>query len=223
MSVARALLIVALAALPLTPAVAQTRDHAPVALPSASAMSQDKEGSESWTYVNPAAVFTKYRGVSVDPTVVYDGPDAQFGNIDKADRARFAEIMTDALRAELAQPYPAVAGQDSLRIRVTLLGAQKTKGGIATATRVTSVGFATTVLKSALGKQGTFTGSLLFAVEAFDAKSGELLLAAVRRRTPDPLDIPATLSTIDTIKAVSRDFANAAHKRLDSMTQQAAR
>lgn len=212
-------ILVALAALPMAPLLAQTSDHAPVALPSADAMTQDKAGSESWTYINPAAKFTKYKGVTVEPTRVYNGPDAQFADIDKSDRARFAEIMTGALQTELAGPYPAIAGSDNLRVQVTLLGAQKTKGGIATATRVTSIGFATSALKSVLGKQGTFTGSLLFAVEVFDARTGELLLAAVRRRTPDPLDIPATLSTIDTMKAVSRDFANAAHKRLDNMTQ----
>ena len=71
---------------------------------------------------------------------------------------------------------------------MTLLGAKKTAGGVATATRVTPLGFATSALKSALGKSGTLTGSILYAVEAYDARTGELLIGAVRRRTPDPLD-----------------------------------
>jgi hypothetical protein len=103
-------------------------------------------------------------------------------------------------------------------LRVTLLGGEKTKGGIATATRVTPLGFATSALKSALGKSGSFTGSLLYAVELYDARSNELLLAAVRRRTPDPLDVPATLSTTDTVKAVAREFADGARKRLEELT-----
>jgi len=41
----------------------------------------------------------------------------------------------------------------------------------------------------------------------------------VRRRTPDPLDVPATLSTTNTIKSVARDFANAARRRLEDLTQ----
>jgi hypothetical protein len=100
-----------------------------------------------------------------------------------------------------------------------MLGAQKTKGGIATATRVTPLGFATSAVKSAMGKKGTFTGSVLFAVELFDARTNELLLAAVRRRTPDPLDVPATLSTTDTVKSVAREFADGARKRLEELTQ----
>jgi len=203
------------------PAVAQTRDNAPVGLPSASRMAQDSPGTESWTYAQPTSVFLKYRTVIIDPVAVYTGPDAQFEDIDPADRARFAAMVTDELRSEIVKSFPAPAKpqSDTLRIHVTLLGAQKTKGGLATATRVTPLGFATSALKSAIGRKGSFTGSLLYAVEVFDGRTKELLLAAVRRRTPDPLDIPATLSTTDTIKSVARDFANTARRRLEELTQ----
>jgi hypothetical protein len=202
------------------PVAAQTRDHAPVALPSANRLAQDAPGSESWTYAQPRNVFLKYRTVIVDPATVYQGPDAQFDGIEMADRQRFAAIVTQELQSELAKafPVPARPQADTLRLRVTLLGAQKTKGGLATATRVTGLGFATSALKSALGKQGSFTGSLLYSVELYDARTGALLLAAVRRRTPDPLDIPATLSTTDTMKAIAREFGDGARKRLEELT-----
>jgi hypothetical protein len=204
-----------------TPAVAQTRDHAPVSMRSASKMSQDRPGSESWTYAQPRSVFTKYRTVIVDQATVYQGPDAQFEGVDPADRAKFANIITQALRSELAKsfPTPAKPEKDTLRVHVTILGAQKTRGGIATATRVTPLGFATSAVKSALGKKGSMTGSVLYAVELHDARTNELLLAAVRRRTPDPLDVPATLSTTDTVKAVAREFAEGARKRLEELTR----
>lgn len=202
------------------PVGAQTRDHAPVSLESAKKMAQDKPGTESWTYAQPRAVFQKYRTLIIDPTVVYQGADSQFEGIEPADRAKYAQMITQELRSEMAKsfPTPARAQADTLRLRVTLLGGEKTKGGIATATRVTPLGFATSALKSALGKSGSFTGSLLYAVELYDARSNELLLAAVRRRTPDPLDVPATLSTTDTVKAVAREFADGARKRLEELT-----
>ena len=216
----RYLLLSASALLIAAPAVAQTRDHAPVALQSAKRMAQDKPGTESWTYAQPVAVFQKYRTLIVDPTVVYNGADAQFDEIEYADRTKFADIITQELRSELAKsfPAPAKAQADTMRLRVTMLGAEKTIGGLATATRVTPFGFATSALKSALGKTGTMTGSVLYAVELFDARTNELLLAAVRRRTPDPLDVPATLSTTDTVKAVAREFADGARKRLEDLT-----
>ena len=202
------------------PEIAQTKDHAPVGLPSATLMSQDKPGTESWTYAQPTSVFTKYRTVIVDPTTVYQGPDAQFDNVDPADRAKYASVITGELRSEMAKTFPAPARPqaDTLRLKVTILGATKTKGGIATATRVTPLGFATSALKSVRGKTGTFTGSILYAVEVYDARTNELLLAAVRRRTPDPLDVPATLSQTETVKAVAREFADGARKRLEMLT-----
>jgi hypothetical protein len=211
------------AALALTaamPLAAQTRDSAPAGLSSSKRMTQDARDRESWTYAQPASVFLKYRTVLIDPTAVYQGADAQFEDIASADRSRFATIVTDALRSEIGKSFaaPVRAQVDTLRIHTTLLGATKTTGGLATATRVTPLGFATSALKSALGKSGSFTGSILYAVEVYDADSGELLLAAVRRRTPDPLDVPATLSTTDTIRAVARDFARAARDRLEDLT-----
>ena len=212
----------ALAALLLgaAPAFAQTRDRAPVGLKSSSKMQQDKADSESWTYAQPREVFGKYRTLIVDNTVVYNGPDAQFDGINAADRAKFAGIVTNELRSELAKTFPAPASvqPDTLRLKVTLLGAQRTKGGVATATRVTPMGFGLSALKSALGKGGSFTGSVLFAVELYDARTNELLLAAVRRRHPDPLDVPATLGTEETVKAVAREFADSATKRLKDLT-----
>ncbi len=219
------LLALPMAALMAAPISAQTKDHAPVALKSSSRMTQDKAGSESWTFVQPREVFTKYRTIIVEPTAVYQGPDAQFDGIDSADRYKAASVITNELRQELAKtfPSPATPQADSLRMKVTILGATKTKGGIATATRVTPVGFGLSALKSALGKPGTFTGSVLFAVELHDARTNQLLLAAVRRRTPDPLDVPATISQDETIKSVAREFADGARKRLENLTGVAGR
>src|SRR4029450_10648493 len=87
----------------------QTRDHAPVDLPSSSRMTQDRPGVESWTYAQPRSAFLKYRTVIVDPTVVYQGPDAQFEGIDQADRAKYAGMITDELRSEIGKSFPAPA------------------------------------------------------------------------------------------------------------------
>lgn len=215
-----ALMTLSLLASTSSSASAETHGQTPAGLASSRKMTKDAAGRESWTYIQPTAVFLKYRAVIVDPTAVYDGPDARFEGVDLADRSRFAAMITDALRSEIGKsfPAPARAQTNTLRLHTVLLGAEKTTGGVATATRVTPLGFATSALKSALGKSGSFTGSILYAVEIYDARTGELLLAAVRRRTPDPLDVPATLSTSNTIKAAARDFAKSARGRLEELT-----
>ena len=89
-----------------TPVLAQTKDHAPTSLQSARQMAQDKPGTESWTYAQPRSRFTNYRTVIVEPTAVYQGPDAQFDGIEPADRLKYAGMITDELRSELAKSFP---------------------------------------------------------------------------------------------------------------------
>ena len=198
-------------------ALAQTRDHAPTALPSAGRLKQDRSNGESWTYAKPGLRLGAYRSIMIQPTVVYSGPDAQFEDVDNADRQRYAGIVTQALREELAKSFTLVntARADTLRLRMTLLGAETTRGGVATATRVTPLGLAASAVRSIAGREGRFTGSLLLALELHDGRSNELQFAAVRRRSPDALDIPATLSTTDTVKAVAEDVARDIRERLD--------
>lgn len=200
-------------------AFAQTRDHAPTQLQSAANLRHDK--GESWTYRKAGLQLSGYRSVLVDPTVVYAGPDAQFKDIPVADRAKFAAVLTDALRTELAGSVGVAArpGPGVLRLRMTLLGAEKTTGGVATATRVLPIGLATSAVKSLAGKPGSLTGSVLIALEITDSRTGELLAAAVRRESPDALDISATISTTDTVKAVGKDIAEKIRKRLQPAMQ----
>lgn len=200
-----------------TVASAQTRDHAPTGLPSSSRMSQDKPGKENWTYVKPGLDLRRVTSIIIDPTVVYTGPDAQFEDIDPADRQRFATILTEQMRAEMGKSFTVTSrpGSDTLRLRVTLLGAEGTAGGVATATRVTPLGLASNAVRSLAGKPGRLTGSMLVAVELTDSRSGELQAAAVRRRTPNALDIPATLSTTETVKAVAHDLAKDLREKME--------
>lgn len=196
------------------PSPAQAQDRAPSSLESAPELRHDK--GEAWTYIKPDFDFSRFRAVVVEPTSVYKGPDAQFANIKPEDRERFAALLTEALRSELAtSPGLAAPGPGVLRVKATILGAEKTTGGAATVSRVAPIGLATNAIKSIIGKPGSLTGSVLAAVEISDSATGELVAAAVRREAPDALDIPATLSTTDTVKAVARGMAKKLRERLD--------
>jgi hypothetical protein len=199
-------------------AEAQTKDHAPTALSSSARLRQDSSNSESWTYAKPGLKLGAYRSVMILPTIVYSGPDAQFDGVERSDRQKYAALVTAALTSELGKAFPIVgaAKADTLRLRVTLLGAETTKGGLATATRVTPLGLASSAVRSLRGKEGRFTGSLLLALELHDGTSNVLQFAAVRRRSPNALDIPATLSTTETVKAIAQSLAEDIRKRLEA-------
>lgn len=207
-------LILLAACLASTQAAAQTQDHAPQALASAQQLEHDKK--ESWTYIKPDLHLARYVAVQVQPTVVYRGVDAQFDDIPQEDRVKFAQLMTDALREELAKSFRLVQAPaaNAMRLRMTLVGAKKTTGGVGTVSSVMPIGLVSNVVKSATGKKGTFSGSVLFAIEIFDSRSGDLLAAVVRREAPDALDIKATISTTDTVKAVADNIAKKLRERL---------
>lgn len=209
----RAPLIVLTLLFPATIAGAQTRDHAPVALPSASRMTHDR--GESWTYFRPGLDLTAYRSIIVEPATVYGGADAQFDDdISAADRRRYATILSDRMRRELGPMSVSRPGAGTARMRITLLGMDETTGGVATATRVTPLGIVSNAVRSATGREGRLTGSMLIAIELFDSRSGALQAAVVRRRSPDALDIPATISTTETVQAIAREMAEKVRQRL---------
>jgi hypothetical protein len=211
----RAPMLILLAALLGGPdATAQTEDHAPVALKSAPELEHDKK--ESWTYIKPNLQLANFTAVLIEPTSVYRGSDAQFEGVSEADRQKFAQMLTDGLRTEMPKSFQLVRAPaaNALRIHMTLVGAKKTTTGVGTVSSVMPVGLITNVVKSAAGKSGTFTGSVLIAVEIFNSRSGELLAAVVRREAPDALDIRATVSTDETVKAVADGIAKKLRERL---------
>ena len=207
-----AFLALLLAGLPAA-AAAQTHDRPPVGISSSARMTHDR--GESWTYVRPGLNLSDYRNIIVEPTRVYDGPDAQFEDVDADDRRRYANIVTERMRTELAGRLATRPGPGTARLRLTLIGMDDTTGGVATATRVTPLGMVSNAVRSVTGREGRLTGSMLFALELFDSRSGVVQVAAVRRRSPDALDIPATLSTTDTVRAIARELAEDVRQRLD--------
>jgi hypothetical protein len=172
---------------------------------------------DSWSYRSTSANLGQYKSFIVQPTVVYADPSAKWGGTTPAQRSAFAETLTRDLREEMAKHYTLASspGPGVATMRLTLLSVAPTVPGVATATRVTPVGLALNGVKSLAGKPGSFSGSAQIAFELSDSTSNDLLLAAVRKRSPDALDISASLSTENTISAVSKDVASAIRKALD--------
>lgn len=208
--------IVPIALISAPPAIGQTQEHAPVSLKSSQRMSQDRPRTENWTYMSPNFRSLRFSSICVLPTRIYTGPDAQFPGTSQADKQKYANILTQKVREELGQAFNVSPGKSPgcLSLQMTLVGVENTKGGVATATRVLPIGLAVSTVKSLTGKKGTFTGSMLVSFEFTGGKKNDLLVAAVRRRTPDALDIPATLSMTDTVGAVGRDFGKELRDRL---------
>jgi hypothetical protein len=191
---------------------------AALAQPKTPQMSAELAGGvpDSWSYRNPKADVTRYKSFIIEPTAISTDPAAHWGKATEADKQKYAAQFTAALRDEIAKSYGLTTkkGPDVGVIRLTLLGVTP-NSPIAIATRVTPMGFALSSVKSIRGKPGTFSGSAQVAFELMDSRSGELIAAAIRRRSPDALNIVATTSTENTVGAVAQDVAEAIRVGLD--------
>lgn len=196
--------------------VAQT----PTQLQSSAQLTEDPGKNDSWSYRNPEASFTKYKRFIIEPTVVYTDPTAKWGSTTPEQRQKFATKMTDALREEISKSYGVAEqpGPDVAKMRLTLLGVNPVDDGqgvAATVSKVTPIGLALNGVKSLAGKKGSFAGSVQVAFELLDSQTETLQFAAVRRRSPNALDIGAGMTTENTVKAVADDIAEAIRKGLD--------
>jgi hypothetical protein len=196
--------------------VAQT----PPELQSSAQLTEDEGKNDSWSYRNPEASFSKYKRFIIEPAVVYTNPTAKWGSTTPEQRQKLAADMTDELREEISKSY-GIAEQpapDVAKMRLTLLGINPVDNGqgvAATVTKVTPYGLAINGVKSLAGKKGSFAGSVQLAFELIDSQTESLQFAAVRRRSPNALDIGAAMTTENTVKAVAEDIAEAVRKGLD--------
>jgi hypothetical protein len=188
----------------------------PQNLQSSAQLSEDSGERDSWSYRNPSADVRKYKSFIVEPTVVSTDPAAKWGKASEADKQKYAALFTAAVQAEIGKSYGLAAqkGPGVGVIRLTLLGITPTSA-VAVATRVTPIGFALNSVKSMAGKPGSFSGSAQVAFELMDSETGDLIAAALRRRSPDALDIGASTSTESTVGAIAKDTAKAIRAGLD--------
>jgi Protein of unknown function (DUF3313) len=179
---------------------------------------QDERGA--WTYLAPDVDLKKYTHFILEPPKVYRGEGASYPtNLSQQDLEEIAQGFLNETRTALEPEYPVVTepGPDVARLRFTLIGVEQTVPYASTVTRLIPVGAAINMVSSAAGGGGTLTGSVTYAIEAFDSESGKVVAAAVRRLTPGAFDLSSTLGTKETAHAVARDAATKLRARLDSL------
>jgi hypothetical protein len=174
----------------------------------------------AWTYLAPDVDLKKYTRFILERPRVYRGEGASYpSNLSQQDLDEIAQGFLDETRAALEPKYPIVTepGPDVGRLRFTLIGVEQTVPYASTVTRLIPVGAAINMVSSAAGGGGTLTGSVTYALEAFDSESGKVVAAAVRRLTPGAFDLSSTLGTKETARAVARDAAAKLRTRLDTL------
>lgn len=212
----------ACALLALAGCTAQTQTvERPQGLADAPDLQASLEEPGAWTYIAPGAQLGTYRRFILDPPRVFRGEGSGYGDLSDAEVQQIAQMFVEETRAALGTAYTVVTrpGPGVARLRFTLIAVSETVPYVATATRVIPIGAAVNLLKGGAGGPGTLTGSVTYGIEAFDARSGELVAAAVRELTPGAFDLGATLGTMETARAVAKAAATMLRARLDTLQQ----
>jgi len=187
-----------------------TQTTKPSRLQSAGQLQKDQRVAGAYIYRAPNLNVSKYTALMVEPTFVYSGPEASFGDFTAGDLLKFSQVITEEFRKALGEKYIVTntAGANVIRIRPTLIGVEKTVGGVATVARILPIGLAINAVRASDGGTGgSMTGGIELAIEMFDGQTNDLLASTVRQQAPAVFDMEATLSTEDTVRASARTLA----------------
>jgi hypothetical protein len=182
---------------------ASTKPNAYQELASASRLVPVNDGSNQFEYMNPNADLRHYANLILDPVTIYTGGDSQFGSVPVESRDTIAEYMQQHFSEELGRKVEMVdtiSEPSTARLHLTLTGIETSTPVVSTLSHVVPVGLLVNAGLGASKHGGTFSGSVSYAAELYDATTGELVYASVSRRTPFALDITSNIGRLDAAK-----------------------
>jgi uncharacterized protein DUF3313 len=144
-----------------------------------------------------------YNKVLIEPVVIYRGPDQQFGDMSEADKASLASYMQTQFAEKLSHRFTLVnhRAPNALRVRLTLTGAAINMPVLGTLSRFDVAGMVYNGVQTVRDGEGSLTGSVIYAVEIFDAATSRLLGAFVTRQYPSPYNIKASVGPLAAAEA----------------------
>ena len=187
---------------------ASTRPVAYQDLSSASELKPVK-GYNQFQYMNPSDPLRNYDALVVDPVSIYGGADAQFGPVSQQGRQEIAVYMQQEFTKLLGKKMEITDSPKpgTVRLHLTLTGMEKSTPVMSPLSHLLPVGLLVNAGFEAAGHNGSFFGSVSYAIELYDVSTGELIYAAVSKETPRALDLTSSFGRLDAAKAGVRHGA----------------
>jgi uncharacterized lipoprotein YmbA len=144
----------------------------------------------------------KYANAMVDPTVIYSGVDSQFEKMSDENKQELAQYMQAQFTDTLATRFHIVSHPETgtIRVKLTLTGAKPTKQFMGTMMKFDLAGGGYNMVQSIRGKEGAMSGTVSYAVEIYDATTGQLLNAYVAKQYPNAMNVKATFGALSASK-----------------------
>lgn len=162
---------------------------------------QDKTGRVPYRYALPTD-WHKYKRVIIEPVVVYRGSDNQFGDMSEQDKTTLASYMQTTFAKKLGKRFELAnePAPDALRLKLTLTGAVTTTAFAGTFAHLDLAGNLYNSVQAIRGREGAFTGAVIYAVEIRDASTNRLIQAYVTKQYPNAMNIGASFGALSAAK-----------------------
>lgn len=183
---------------------------------SSSYLQPDNEDDHMPYQYSPRTDWRRYRNLIIEPVVIYQGRDHQFGDMSNEDKSALAHYMYTTFAEKLRARFRLVdnPGPDTLVLKLTLTGADTSTPVLATLSRFDIAGGLYNTYQAATGGEGAFTGFVLYAVELFDSTSSRLLSAYVTKQYPNPWNLGAGIGGLSAAEVGLDKGADALAERL---------
>lgn len=158
---------------------------------------RDKSEKVPYSY-ETSGNWQDYTNIIVDQVAIYRGPDNQFEEISEDDKLSLAHYMYAQFTGKLSARFNIVSspGPNTLRLKLTLTGITKTTPVLGTVSRFDLMGALYNGVQSLRGGEGSFTGSVIYAAEIYDASKSKLLSAYIVKQYPNSLNIGASIGAL---------------------------
>jgi hypothetical protein len=162
---------------------------------------KDETGHVPYRY-SSAVDWRSYSRLIIDPVVIYRGPDSQFDDMSEGDKTELANYMQSQFAEKLGRRFTLASNpaSNTLRMHLTLTGAATTTPVLGTFTRFDIAGGLYNGVQAVRGHEGMMTGSVLYAVEIYDAQSNRLLSAFVSKQYPGAYNVGASFGSLAAAK-----------------------
>lgn len=163
---------------------------------------KDTSGRVPYRYSTPVD-WRNYNKIIVEPVAIYRGADHQFGDMSEEGKADLAAYMGTTFAQKLATRFMLTTdrGPRALRLKLTLTGAVANTPVLGTLSRFDMAGALYNGVQTVRDREGTLTGSVIYAVEIHDAATNRLLSAYVTKQYPSPVNVAASMGDLTAAKA----------------------
>jgi len=191
----------------------------PTGLQSSADLTSNPANPNGLLYKRPDINYRQYLRFSFDPVQIYQGEGSSFSGTNETEKSELATFLLNEFKQSISERYgiASTPSPDVARIKLILVGIEANTPVLSTVTRLVPAGLAINALSAVANRQGTFMGSATYAIEFYDSQSGQLLAAALEKRSPSAIDVTATLGKFDAARSAIREGAIKLREAIDKI------